>query len=182
MKKIIGLAMIILVAGFVIQATAQSKNGAVKASDKSKPVPAQEQVGQEEVAVPNAGSKPAPSEVPNTGSKPVSKPAPSADTAPVAKPAPVSKPAPSTGTITPAPTPKPKAESGTNAPADQVTQPAKGPSRDKRIHAEQRSKGNAFSGKGKGGDKNLIDPVAKDKDKAAKTKKNKKAKKTKKVK
>jgi hypothetical protein len=41
-------------------------------------------------------------------------------------------------------------------------------------HAEERSKGHAFSGKGEGGDKNLVDPQKK-------TKKNKKAKKSKKA-
>lgn len=48
----------------------------------------------------------------------------------------------------------------------------------KRAHAEEKSKGNAFSGKGKGGDKNLVDPEKKEK----KTKKAKKLKKAKKVK
>ena len=47
-----------------------------------------------------------------------------------------------------------------------------------RAHAEEKSDGNAFSGKGKGGDKNLKDPVKKEK----KEKKEKKAKKEKKEK
>lgn len=44
---------------------------------------------------------------------------------------------------------------------------------DKRAHAEEKSNGHAFSGKGKGGEKNMKDPQGKDK----KDKKDKKAKK-----
>lgn len=48
------------------------------------------------------------------------------------------------------------------------TKPAKkkkGPSEEKIRHAEERSKGKAFSGKGEGGDKNRVEPAAQPKGK-----------------
>jgi hypothetical protein len=73
--------------------------------------------------------------------------------------------------VTPVPTPRPKTDVST-APNQEAD--VKGPSIDQRMHAEEKSNGHAFSGKGKGADKNLFDPVAKAKKEKTKAKKNKK--------
>jgi hypothetical protein len=59
----------------------------------------------------------------------------------------------------------PPKDAGRNRPApekpaqQEKKKKKKGPSEDKIRHAEEKSKGNAFSGKGEGGDKNRVEPV-----------------------
>jgi hypothetical protein len=62
----------------------------------------------------------------------------------------------------------PSKDAGKNRPAAAKPAPQdkkkkkKGPSEEKIRHAEEKSKGNAFSGKGEGGDKNRVEPVKQD--------------------
>ncbi|MDD5571037.1 MAG: hypothetical protein PHD97_07755 [Bacteroidales bacterium] len=72
--------------------------------------------------------------------------------------------------------PKPGNDNQTTKPTKEVKNEDKGtkvnPDKDKKVkkdktvqrqHAEEKSKGHAYSGKGEGGDKNIVDPDKKDK-------------------
>ena len=149
MKKILGLLIVITLSGISAVTLAQSKQGSEKA--KTEQPADKETVNETTVAkpAPNTSSKPAPTTI--------SKPAPVKAEPVITKPAPVAKP---------------KTET-----AEDNVKPVKNNSKkDKRMHAEERSKGHAFSGKGKGGDKNIIDPVKKNKKQKAKKGKIKKEK------
>jgi type IV secretory pathway VirB10-like protein len=154
MKKITGLTLILFLTLSVFQVSAQGRPGATKVEDKAEETtvakPASDSDSVQEV---KAGSEAVEADI----------------VAPTPRPRTKTENA---EPVSPAPRPKTQTENpGTITPVMQSEQPVKGPSREKRMHAEQKSNGNAFSGKGKGSDKNLVDPEAKDKKLKMKNKK-----------
>lgn len=152
MKKI--FLLVSMVTGFAVIGSSQVKETKESSRREIKKPSTSTEISNPEIkpeAKPDEkpGIKPEikPENKPQTVVKPVAKPRPES------RPVQVSKPIPETLK------PMPEKENG--------------PSLEQRKHAEEKSNGNAFSGKGKGGDKNLIDPSKKDKKNNKGNKKNK---------
>lgn len=152
MKKII--LLVSMVTGFAVIGSSQVKVTKESPQREIKQPPTSKETSNPEIKPKvNPEIKPSvkpeikPESKPQTVVKPVAKPNPEA------RPAQISKPVPET--IKPMP------------------EKDNGPSLEQRKHAEEKSNGNAFSGKGKGGDKNLVDPAKKGKKNNKGNKKNK---------